>query len=347
MFLEQIGADARIRDCMRPYEAVQLELGRVSFAAHEQYRIFLETGECEACPAGRLRFEDVLPAVGDWVAVRPVDPSLALIEAVLPRATQFSRRAAGTAVAEQVIAANVDLALVVCALDRDFNLRRLERYLVLAAESRAETAVVLNKADLCADSAALGEAVRALASGLAILTLSALDSVEPLRPLVRNRTVALLGSSGAGKSTIANGLLGVDRQATRTVRESDSRGRHTTTNRMLLPLPGGGCIVDNPGMRELQLWAGQESLDDVFGEISAIAKQCRFQDCSHTSEPGCAVLAALESGQLDLDRWASYQKLTAELRHRAVEQDIHAKNAQKKKWKAIHKEMRHHPKYRR
>ena len=347
MFLEQIGADARIRECMQPHRAAGLELGRVSFAAHEQYRIFLENGECDASPAGRLRFDDMLPAVGDWVAVRPIDADLAFIEAVLPRAAQFSRRAAGTPVAEQVIAANVDLALVVCALDHDFNLRRLERYLVLAAESRAATVVVLNKADLCLDAAARAEAVRLLAPDLTIVSLSALDSVEPLRPLVRGRTVALLGSSGAGKSTIANGLLGEYRQFTQSVRESDSRGRHTTTSRMLLPIPGGGAIVDNPGMRELQLWAGRESLDDVFHEIAILAEQCRFQDCAHGSEPGCAVQSALAAGSLDTERWASYLKLAGELRHRATEQDVHAKAAEKKRWKAIHKEMRHHPKYRR
>jgi ribosome biogenesis GTPase len=347
MFLEQIGADARVRDCMQPYQAAGLELGRVSFAAHEQYRLFLEAGECEASPAGRLRFDDVLPAVGDWVAVRAVDPDLALIEALLPRTTQFSRRAPGTDVAEQVIAANVDVTLIVCALDHDFNLRRLERYLVLAAESAAAAVLVLNKADLCPDSGDKAEAARLLAPELTIVTLSALEDVEPLRDLVRNRTVVLLGSSGAGKSTIANGLLGEGRQATQAVRESDSRGRHTTTSRMLLPIPGGGAIVDNPGMRELQLWASQESLDDVFKEIAMVAERCRFKDCTHASEPDCAIQTALADGNLDTARWASYQKLTAELRHRAVEQDIHAQIAEKKRWKAIHKEMRNHPKYRR
>lgn len=347
MFLEQIGADAHVRACIQPHLAAGLELGRVCFAAHELYRIFMEVGECEAYPTGRLRFDDVLPAVGDWVAVRRVDPALALIEAVLPRRTQFSRQAAGAAVAEQVVAANIDLALVVSALDRDFNLRRLERYLVLAAGSRAATVLVLNKADLCSDSAAKAEAVRLLAPGLTIVTLSAVHTVEPLRDLVRGRTVALLGSSGAGKSTIANALLGAPRQSTQPVRESDSRGRHTTTSRMLLPIPGGGALIDNPGMRELQLWAAQDSLDDVFQEISAVAEHCRFKDCTHLSEPDCAVQSALATGRLDAERWASYQKLSAELHHRAVEQDIHAKLAQKKRWKTIHKEMRHHPKYRR
>jgi ribosome biogenesis GTPase len=347
MFLEQIGADDHVRGCIRPHEAAGLELGRVSFAAHEQYRVFLETGECEASPAGRLRFDDVLPAVGDWVAARAVDPQLALIDAVLPRTTRFSRRAAGTSINEQVLAANIDLALVVCALDHDSNLRRIERYLVLAAESRAEAVLLLNKADLCPDTASKAGAVRLLAPNLQTLILSAVETVEPLRDLVHGRTVVLLGSSGAGKSTIANGLLGVERQSTQPVRESDSRGRHTTTSRMLLPIPGGGALIDSPGMRELQLWAGQESLDDVFQEIALIAEECRFKDCTHSAEPDCAILAALDTGRLDSSRWASYQKLAAELRHRAVEQDIHAKLAQKKIWKAIHKEMRHHPKYRR
>jgi ribosome biogenesis GTPase len=347
MFLKQIGADTRVRECMQPYKAAGLELGRVCFAAHEQYRVVLEDSEREAAPAGRLRFDDVLPAVGDWVAARVVDPALAFIEAVLPRSTQFSRRAPGSSVAEQVLAANIDLALVVCALDHDFNLRRIERYLVLAAESGAATILVLNKADLCAESAAKVESARRLAPELECVTLSAIGSVEPLRNPVRGRTVVLLGSSGAGKSTIANGLLGADRQFTQAVRESDSRGRHTTTSRMLLPLPGGGAIIDSPGMRELQLWASQESLEDVFQEIAALAEECRFKDCTHAGEPECAVQAALTSGQLNADRWQSYQKLGAELRHRAVEGNIHAKIAEKKRWKAIHKELRHHPKYRR
>lgn len=345
MFLEQIGADARVRACMQPFAAAGLELARVSFAAHEQYRLFREKGEVEGCPAGRLRFEEILPAVGDWVAIRQVDADLALIEAVLERSTQFSRRAAGSGQAEQVIAANIDLALIVCALDHDFNLRRIERYLVLARESGAAAIVVLNKADLGTEVEERVAAVRGLVRDLECIKLSARESVEPLREVVRGRTVALLGSSGAGKSTIVNGLLGQNRQATQGVRESDSRGRHTTTSRMLMPLAGGGAIIDSPGMRELQLWASPEALEGVFEEIAVFAQECRFQDCTHTGEPDCAVLAALEDGRLDAARFASYGKLRAELRHRAVEQDIHAKIAQKKYWKSIHKQMRNHSKY--
>ena len=346
MFLEQLGADVRVRKLFQAHQADGIELGRVSFASHEQYRIYLETGECEAAPAGRLRWGDVLPAVGDWVAARRVDPELALVEAVLPRRTSFSRRAAGTAVAEQTIAANVDLAVVVCGLDGDFNLRRLERYLVLARESGAEPLIVLNKADLCEAVEERVEAVAGTAPGIRLVVLRAHETVEPLRALLGGGTVAFLGSSGAGKSTIANGLLGEERQATAAVRAADSRGRHTTTSRMLIPLPGGGAIIDNPGMRELQLWASEESLDQVFEDVSALAGQCRFRDCSHGSEPGCAVRGALELGEIDSSRLQSYQKLEGELRYQAIQQDVHARLAQKKKWKTIHKAMRHHPKYR-
>jgi len=346
MFLEQIGVDVRVAELFRPHASKGLELGRVSFAANEQYRIYLKSGECEAAPVGRLRWGDDLPAVGDWVAARHIERGLALIEAVLPRRTRFSRRAAGRAAEEQVVAANIDLAAVVCGLDDDFNLRRLERYLTLVRESGAAAIVVLNKADLCESVAERVKAVAQLGAGVPVIALCAQATVEPLREMVGGRTVALLGSSGAGKSTIANGLLGEERQATAAVRAADSRGRHTTTNRMLLPLPGGGAIVDNPGMRELQLWASHDSLEAVFQDIAEAAGSCRFRDCTHQNEPGCAVIAALESGEIDGARWLSYRKLEAELRHTAVEQDARAKAAQKKKWKTIHKAMRHHPKYR-
>jgi len=298
MFLEQIGADARVAELFRRHAIEGIELGRMSFAAHELYRIYLETGECEAVPAGRLRWDEGLPAAGDWVAARRIEPALALIEAVLPRRTQFSRRAAGRSVTEQVVAANVDLAAVVCGLDADFNLRRLERYLILARESGAEPIVILNKADLCESVADRMEDVARLGAGARIIALCAQATVEPLRDTVRGRTVALLGSSGAGKSTIANGLLCEERQATAAVRAADSRGRHTTTSRMLLPLPGGGAIIDNPGMRELQLWANQDSLDGVFEEVADAARRCRFRNCTHESEPGCAIEGAIESGEI-------------------------------------------------
>jgi len=347
MFLEQIGADARVRETFRSHATTGTELGRVSFASHEQYRVWFETGEGEAAPSGKLRWQDALPATGDWVVARRVDPELALIEAVLPRRTQFSRRAAGKAVAEQVIAANIDLAVVVCGLDRDFNLRRIERYLVLARESGAEPVIVLNKADLSGSVAEDIAEVTRIAGGAQVVALSAHESVEPLAGMVQGRTVAFLGSSGVGKSTIANGLLGEHRQATGAVRASDSRGRHTTTSRMLLPLPGGGALIDNPGMRELQLWASEETLAETFEDIAAFAERCRFADCAHDDEPGCGVREALAEGTLDEARWQSYRKLQREVRYQALQEDVHARQAQKQRWKAIHKALRHHPKYRR
>ncbi len=344
MFLQNIGASEELSQLIQSDAAPGLQIGRVCFASHEQYRIYLESGESDAMPAGRLRWDDVLPAVGDWVAARRVDESLALIQEVLPRRTQFSRAAAG-GVREQVIAANIDLAIVVCGLDHDFSLRRIERYLVLARESKADALIVLNKADLLGDCQERATKVSAIANGSPVLLLSAVRSVEELRPFTRGKTVVLLGSSGAGKSTIANGLLGEEVQQTSAVREHDSRGRHTTTSRMLIPMPGGGALIDTPGMRELQLWASESSLDDVFAEIRKLADGCRFSDCTHSSEPECAVAAALEAGDLDPARWRSYRKLEGELRHQLRQQDVQAMLAQKKKWKAIHKAQRHHPKY--
>jgi ribosome biogenesis GTPase len=345
VFLENLGAGEQVRQLFQPHAQRGLELGRVCFASHEQYSIYLESGEHDATPAGHLRWDDALPAIGDWVAARKVDRSFALIEEVLPRRTQFSRAAAGTTVREQVIAANIDLAVIVCGLDHDFNLRRIERYLVLAHESRAAPLIVLNKADLCDDIEEKVASVRAVACAIPVILLNARQSVEPLKPFAQGKTVALLGSSGAGKSTIANGLLGETSQPTGEVREQDSRGRHTTTHRMLIPLPEGGALIDNPGMRELQLWASQSSLDDVFAEVATLAEGCRFADCTHSSEPQCAVREALESGELDRARWRSYKKLEAELSHQLRAHDVKAMAAHHKKWKAIHKAMRHHPKY--
>jgi len=347
MLLEEIGADARIRELFEPYAAQGLELGRVSSAAHEQFRIYLKEGDYEAVPAGRLRYDSVLPAVGDWVAARRVDSTLALIEAVLPRRTKFSRRAAGRAVAEQVIAANVDLAVIVCGLDGDFNLRRLERYLVLARESGGDALIVLNKSDLCDGVSQRLEQITAVAARVPCLVMSARASVQDLRSLIRGRTVALLGSSGAGKSTIVNALIGEQSQITLPVREADSRGRHATTSRMLIPLPEGGAVIDSPGMRELQLWATENSLDGVFDDVAALALECRFRDCTHSNEPGCAIQNALRSGGIDSARWRSYCKLQGELRHELLQQDPLAQTAVKAKWKAIHKAMRNHPKHQR
>ena len=318
---------------------------RVCEAAQEHYCLRFEDGaECDAVPAGALRWSAELPAVGDWVRARRADATLALIEKVEPRTTCISRQRPGGG-GEQVLAANVDLIAIVMGLDGDYNLRRLERYLILAAASGAEAIVVLNKMDVCAEwPARLGD-VQAITRNAAVL--SAHESVAPIVGLVRGRTLVLLGSSGAGKSTIINALLGESRQPTQPVRESDSRGRHTTTRRMLIELPDGGALIDTPGLRELALWAGQDSVDDVFAGIAALARQCRFHDCAHAGEPGCAVSVALQTGQLEPVRWASYQKLLAEARYHERSVDQRAAAETKRKWKVIHNAIRHHPKYNR
>lgn len=315
---------------------------RVCEAAQEQYCLRFDDGsECSAVPAGVLRWDAELPAVGDWVRARRADYSLALIESVEPRSTCISRQRPGGG-SEQVLAANVDLIGIVMGLDGDYNLRRLERYLVLAAESKADHMVVLNKLDLYPQWPQRLAEVRQICPQAT--ALSAFESIAPIREAAQGRTLVLLGSSGAGKSTIANALLGQPLQTTQPVRESDSRGRHTTTRRCLAQLPGGGALIDTPGLRELALWAGQDSVDEVFAGIAALARQCRFQDCAHSSEPGCAVSQALDSGELDPARWASYQKLVAEARYHEIQSDQRAAAEQKRKWKVIHKAMRKHPK---
>lgn len=321
MSLEALGADAALRSLFEPFAARGLVLARVAVAQCERYRLLADSGEYDAEPAGALLFHAAeaaaLPVTGDWVAARAVGPRQAIVEAVLPRKTLFSRQAPGRRQEEQPVAANIDLVFLVCGLDGDFNLRRLERYLTLAARAGAEPVVVLNKADLCPGLASRMAEAAAVAGGAPVAAASAtrpggLDDLAPF--LAYGRTVALLGSSGVGKSAIVNGLLGEQRLRTGEVRESDSRGRHTTTRRELIPLAAGGALIDTPGMRELQLWAGQESVEEAFGEIAALARGCRFRDCSHSGESGCAVAEAAARGALDAGRWNSYRKLMAEAR---------------------------------
>jgi ribosome biogenesis GTPase / thiamine phosphate phosphatase len=314
-----------------------LTRARVCFAAREEYRLRTEgSQEITAEPSGKLRAFDELPCVGDWVQARILG-DFALIEAVEPRRTAFVRKAAGRAHRAQCVAANVDVAFLVAGLDHDLNLRRLERYLVLASESGARPVVVLNKADLREPPP-----LELNIPGIPVIALSALATAAPLMDfLAPGTTAVLLGSSGAGKSTIANALVGQQALATQAVRPHDSRGRHTTTARMLLPLPGGAWLIDTPGMRELGLAACDENaLDSVFPEIDRMAQRCRYADCAHQSEPGCAIQAALASGALPAERWQSFLKLRAEMRYQARATDQRAALEEKRRWKVIHKAMR-------
>ncbi|HEU0142653.1 MAG TPA: ribosome small subunit-dependent GTPase A [Bryobacteraceae bacterium] len=347
MFLERLGADQTVYGAFSPYARQQMVLARVAVAQRDVYHLYTEDGAAHAEPSGRLYYHtpghSSFPVTGDWVAARIVGPEQALVEAVLPRRTCLSRRAAGRREEEQPLAANVDVVFLVCGLDGDFNLRRLERYLALVATSGASPVVVLNKADLCADPAGRIADTAAIARHVPVVAASTVDphGLDALRRfLTPGGTVALLGSSGVGKSSIANRLLGEERFRTGEVRMQDSRGRHITVRRELTPLPQTGALIDTPGMRELQLWTGPESIDAVFDDITAIAQNCRFRDCTHSGEPGCAVAAALDRGQVDTDRWASFQKLRAEAGwHEAMSDPLTALE-RKRKWKIIHKQAR-------
>ena len=347
MLLQSIGADAAVFGAFQPYASQGMLLGRVALSQREQYRLYSESGELDAEPSGRLWYraesDAGMPVTGDWVAARAVGPGQGIVEAVLPRRTCFSRRAAGTREREQPVAANIDVVFLVCGLDGDFNLRRLERYLTLAAESGAAPVVVLNKSDICAAAESRRAEATAVAGSAPVVLLSAREGggIEALDAFLGNgRTVALLGSSGVGKSTIVNRLLGEERMATAEVRAADSRGRHTTTHRELLPLPRGGALIDTPGMRELQLWAGGDSVGQAFADIAVLAEGCRYRDCSHSGEPDCAVAEALANGSLAADRWESFRKLAGEARRHERLTD-HLAAAEHKRWiKRVHKQVR-------
>ncbi|HVM17198.1 MAG TPA: ribosome small subunit-dependent GTPase A [Gaiellaceae bacterium] len=325
MTLAELGWDADFADAFEPYHREGLIPARVVARHHGPCELLAEQGPLGGLPVGRLS-EEELPVAGDWVAARPLPGERkALIEAVLPRRSAFTRKEAWRRTAAQVVAANVDVVFLVSAFGLDLNPRRLERYLTASWESGASPVIVLNKVDTSSDPDTEAAPVEAVAVGVPVHRVSAAtgEGLELLEAhLGTGRTAALLGSSGVGKSTLVNRLAGRDVMDTGGVRLDDERGRHTTTHRELVPLPGGrGLLLDTPGMRELQLWADEESLDATFAEIVELAAGCRFGDCAHEQEPGCAIRAALEDGTLEAERWNSYRKLQRELRALAVKQD--------------------------
>ena len=341
--LEELGWDAGWASAFEQLQDDNLTPARVAAQHRGVYVVRSEEGELRARAAGRLYYEhDVggaVPAVGDWIAVAASNR----ITAILPRRSAFVRKRAGFGSEEQVLAANVDVAFLLAGLDDDFSLRRLERYITTAWDSGAEPVVVLTKTDLCADVLDMVLAVEAVAIGVPVLPVSNLtgEGIDALDAHLRTaQTAVLLGSSGVGKSTLLNRLA--DSELMRTAElAADGTGRHTTTHRELVRLPGGALVIDTPGLRELQFWEGDVSA--AFEDIEALAAECRFRDCAHAREPGCAVLAAVDDGRLELDRLRSWRKFQRELEAIAARTDRRLRIARKKRWKQIASVARQRP----
>jgi ribosome biogenesis GTPase len=334
-------SDALRRD-FAPFAARELIPARITVQQRGQYGLVTDLGELTGQVSGRLAHDAEgggYPAVGDWVAVaaRPTEQA-ATIHAVLPRRTAFVRRAADTVTVAQVVAANVDVALLVASMNADLNQRRLERYLATAWQSGATPVVVLTKADLAEDPEGEIAEAESVAFGAPVLAVSAVtgEGMDALGALLKpGETAVLVGSSGVGKSSLVNALAGEMLMATAAIREDDARGRHTTTHRELIRLPSGALILDTPGMRELGLFDADEGLSATFEDIEDLAASCRFGDCHHGNEPGCAVRAALGRGELDPGRWKSFVKLQKELAFQARKEDPHLREAHNRRWVAV------------
>ena len=321
MNLQDIGFTGFFEANFFPYKEKEYIPARVVRENRTNYVLLSELGELTGHLSGKLMHTQTSitkPVVGDWVAIDPQPEQTAVIHALLPRKTSVERKSAGDKTEVQIIASNIDKLILVVGLDDNFNIRRIERYLTMIYDSGAEPIILLNKADLCENVDEYISQVESVAFGIPVISMSAKDenNIEQLEEhLTKQKTIALIGSSGVGKSTIINHFLEYDKMKVKAVSDEKHQGRHTTTHRELILLPNGALMIDTPGMRELQLWADEESASQSFVDIETLAKQCKFADCKHEAEPGCAIKLAIENDELDADRFKSYLKQMREIRH--------------------------------